>query len=117
LEVVTLTPRVGTRSPEENFIQSWLEEKLVQDSVQTVSSLSEADLRLVVLAKVFGVDRRRRDFFLIYYSEKTTGQVQLHLAFYEQPTGRLVASEDASGLAEYSESFWIYMFGPVRSQK
>jgi len=117
LEVVTLTPRAGMHSPEENFIQSWLEEKLIQNGVKAVSSLSEADLRLVVLGKVFGVDRRRRDLFPFYYSEKTTGQVQLHLTFYEQPTGRLLASEDTAGSAEYSEIFWIYMFGPTRSQE
>jgi hypothetical protein len=107
LDVVTLTPRVGTNSPEEKFIQSWLEEKLAHDGVKTVSSLSEADLRLVVLAKVFGVDRRRRDLILLYYSEKTMGQVQLHMTFYEQSTGRLLASQDAEGLAEYSEVFWL----------
>ena len=88
-----------------------------QDGVEAVSSLSEADLRLVVLGKVFGVDRRRRDLILLYYSEKTMGQVQLHMTFYEQSTGRLLASEDAQGLAEYSEVFWLYIFGPFRSQK
>jgi hypothetical protein len=117
LDVVTLTPRIGRNSSEENFIQSWLEEKLVQDGVKAVSSLREADLRLVVLGRVFGVDRRRRDFIPIYYSEKTIGQVQLHLTFYEQSTGRLLASEDTEGLAEYSEVFWFYMFGPFPSQK
>jgi len=117
LDVVTLTPRFGTNSPEEKFIQSWLEEKLAQDGVKTVSSISEADLRLVVLARIFGVDRRRRDFILLYYSEKTMGQVQLHMTFYEQSTGRLLASEDAQGLAEYSEVFWLYIFGPFRSEK
>jgi hypothetical protein len=116
LEVVTLTPRIGMHSPEENFIQSWLEEKLALDKVKVVSSLGNADLRLVVLAKVFGVDRRRRDLFPIYYSEKTTGQVQLHLTFYDQPTGRLLSSEDATGFAEYSEVFWFYMFGPFSSR-
>ena len=117
LDVVTLTPRTGTNSPEEKFIQSWLEEKLAQHGVKAVTSLSKADLRLVILAKIFGVDRRRRDLILLYYSEKTMGQVQLHMTFYEQSTGRLLASEDAQGLAEYSEVFWLYIFGPFRSQK
>jgi len=118
LDVVTLTPHSGMNSPEENFIQSRLKEKLARDGVKAVTSLGEADLRLVILGRVFGVDRRRRDLFPIYYSEKTTGQVQLHLTFYEQPTGRLMASEDTEVSAEYSESFWIfYIIGPFRSQE
>jgi hypothetical protein len=117
LDVVTLTPRVGANSPEEKFIQSWLEEKLAQSGVKTVSSVRDADLRLVVLAKIFGVDRRRRDLILLYYSEKTMGQVHLHLTFYERATGRLLASQDIQGLAEYSEVFWLYIFGPFRSQR
>ena len=117
LDVVTLTERYTERSPEENFIHSWLTEKLIEQGVQIVPAQADADLRLTVRARALGVDRTRRDLPFIYYAEITRALADFHFALYDLKAARLLATFDRVERASLRESFWFYMIGPFRTVK
>lgn len=115
LDVVTLTERLTERSPEEAFIHSWLTEKLFDQGVRVVDAEADADLRLTVRARAFGVDRIRRDLPFIYYAEVTRGLADFHFALYDLKEERLLATFDRFERVSVRESFWFYIIGPNRT--
>jgi hypothetical protein len=117
VEVYSLTDRTGEESAEERFLRSWLAEKWVAQGGRLASSKAEADILLDVKARVFGVHQTRRDFIPLVYMESTQGIVDLHLAFYDRESGKIVHTEDLKGEAQYLEYYILYMIGPIKSVK
>lgn len=117
VEVYSLTERMGEESPEERFLRSWLGEKLTAQGARLAPSKDQSDVLLDVKARVFGVHQTRRDFILLFYSELTTGIVDLHLTSYERTSGKILHTEDLKGEARYREYYIFYIIGPIKSIK
>jgi len=117
VEVYSLTDRIGDKSAEEEFLLSWMNEKLVSQGAVVVSSKDRSEILIEVKARVFGVHQTRRDFIPLYYSESTKGIVDLHLTFYDQSTGKIVQLEDLKGESSYREYYLLYMIGPIKSME
>jgi hypothetical protein len=117
VEVYSLTDRIGDKSAEEEFLLSWMNEKLVSQGAVIVSSKDRSEILIEVKARVFGVHQTRRDFIPLYYSESTKGIVDLHLTFYDQSAGKIVQVEDLKGESSYREYYILYMIGPIKSME
>ncbi len=113
IDVYTLTDRTGEESAEERFLRSWMAEKAISQGSRMARS--KADVLLDVKARVFGVHQTRRDFIPLVYMESTRGVVDLHLAFYERESGKILQTEDLKGEARYLEYYILYMIGPFKS--
>jgi hypothetical protein len=115
VEVYSLTDRIGDKSAEEEFLLSWMNEKLVSQGAAVASSKDQSEILIEVKARVFGVSQTRRDFIPLFYSESTKGIVDLHLTSYDQRSGKIVQVEDLKGESSYREDYILYMFGPIKS--
>jgi hypothetical protein len=117
VEVYTLTDRTGEESAEERFLRSWLAEKASAQGAGLARSKAQADVVLDVKARVFGVHQTRRDFIPLVYMESTQGIVDLHMAFYDRESGKILQTQDLKGEARYLEYYILYMIGPFKSIK
>ena len=117
VEVYSLTDRIGDKSAEEEFLLSWMNEKLVSQGAAVAASKDQAEILIEVKARVFGVNQTRRDFIPLFYSESTKGIVDLHLTSYDQGSGKIVQVEDLKGESSYREDYILYMFGPIKSMQ
>ena len=117
VEVYSLTERIGDKSAEEEFLLSWMKEKLVSQGAVVASTRDRSEILMEVKARVFGVHQTRRDFIPLFYGELTTGIVDLHLTFYDQNTGKIVQVEDLKGETNYREYYILYMIGPIKSME
>ena len=117
MEVYSLTDRVGDKSAEEEFLLSWMNEKLVSQGAIVAPSKDQSEILVEVRARVFGVEQTRRDFIPLYYGEVTKGMVDLHLTSYERATEKIIRTEDLKGETIYREYYILYMIGPFTSMK
>jgi hypothetical protein len=117
VEVYSLTDRIGDKSAEEEFLLSWMNEKLVSQGAIVAPSKDQSEILVEVKARVFGVHQTRRDFIPLVYAEVTKGMVDLHLTSYEQTSGKIIHTEDLKGETRYREYYILYMIGPIKSME
>lgn len=112
IEVFTLTERYADKSPEEEYIKSWIAEKVVQNGGRVVDSETNGDIKLSILARSIGINKTRRDLLPIYYGELTKGIVDLHITAYDTKKNIILFTSDEKDTSTYREAYFFYMIGP-----
>ncbi|RMF89948.1 MAG: hypothetical protein D6736_07555 [Nitrospinota bacterium] len=116
LHVHTLASFLSREQHSEDFLQAWLWELLVRDGVFPVSSPEQAEIELAVQVNVLGIDRFRRDFPPLFYTEYTDGKVDMHLVAYQRGAPPMIRfTKDVRVTVRYREAFWFYFLGPYPS--
>jgi len=109
VSVATLTESSGGQSAEERYLEEAVKGRvLAAGALPPRGGAPEVEVR--VLARVLGVNRTRRDFIPLYYSELVEGVAELDVVFLS--SGRL-DSERRSATACRRRTYLFYMFGPM----
>ncbi|MEW6489178.1 MAG: hypothetical protein AB1578_14820 [Thermodesulfobacteriota bacterium] len=107
--VATLTESYGGRSAEERYLEEAARRRLREEGAR-VTGGEAAELEVVVLARVLGVNRTRRDFIPLYYSELVEGVAEVDVLFVTATETRV---QSRSAAAARRRSYLFYMFGPI----
>lgn len=109
VSVATLTESYGGQSAEEGYLEAAVRGRVLAAGARLAEG-GPPEVEVRVLARVLGVNRTRRDFIPLYYSELLEGVAELDVVFLENGG---IATERRSATASRRRTYLFYMFGPL----
>jgi len=117
VEVVSMRLPMGEQIRQEEFIRSFLEELVARSGGRVVPVQTNADIKLTGRVNVFGAERVRHGFPLlwlpvVYYDNVLSTTVWVDIVLKDASSGRLITSEKAYGEFNKRKMRFLILFGP-----